>query len=600
MSVKSVTSANFLSLAASLRDDDSRLDEVLSSGKDALPVPRFRGKSIHSTYDPREEAKRAVDAFCQGEGVGPGDTAAVLGNGYGYFAEALLKRGVRPVVFEPSPALFLGMARDREMGTFLRSVRYYLVDDPSDLYRSGDHRTDLAAAKAILTLPYVHWLFPAFEEGFANKFSAILSAHEAFYRVSVISPFSGGSWEIARYAARGLSRIGHVVDFVDVSGFGSAFTSIREFHRKRIPAIATAGMKAYGEWASGEILERVNAFDPAVILVLAQAPLSGEHVREMRSSGRRVVFWHVEDFRLFRHWERDARHYDLFFPIQKGEVFRELEAAGQSRCHYLPLAADDTIFFPSSCSQDDGGRFGASVTFMGAGYHNRRRFFNALLGRDFKIWGTEWPRNEPLSRHVQEEGRRVTAEETARIFNATCVNVNLHSSTSHEGVNPYGDFVNPRTFEIAACGGFQLVDHRALLPELFEEGREIACYGDRPEFIERLDHYLEHPREREEISRRGRERVLREHTYADRMRELMEAVHEISAPEKERRLPAVAAMASDLADPGWRELLGKFPPDRPLEFDALLTFVADKSRKVGLTRQETLTLLLGGLRGGDA
>ena len=600
MPVRSVTSANFTSVAASLRADDFRVDEVLSSKKDALPVPRLRGKTIHSTYDPREEARRSVDAFCQGKGVGPGDTAAVLGNGYGYLAEALLERGVRPVVFEPSPALFLGMARDRDMGTFLRSVRYYLIDDPSDLYRSGDHRSDLSAVKAILTLPYVRWLFPAFEEGFADKTSAIRSAHEAFYRVSVISPFSGGSWEIARYAARGLARIGHVVDFVDVSGFGSAFTSIREFHRKRVPAVATAGMKAYGEWASGEILERVNAFDPAVVLVLAQAPLSGEHVRKMRSSGRRVVFWHVEDFRLFRHWERDARHYDLFFPIQKGGVFRELEVAGQSRCHYLPLAADDTIFFPSPSLPGDEGRFGAAVSFMGAGYHNRRRFFTALLGRDFKIWGTEWSRNEPLFRHVQEEGRRVTAEETARIFNRTRVNVNLHSSTSHEGVNPYGDFVNPRTFEIAACGAFQLVDRRALMPEMFETGREIVCYGDRPEFIERLDHYLEHPRDREEISRRGMGRVLREHTYAERMRELMEAVHEISAPEKGRRLPTVAAMASDLADPGWEELLGNFPRDRPLEFDALLTFVADKSRKAPLTRQETLTLVLGGMRGGDA
>ena len=599
MSVRSVTSGNFTSLASSLLADDFRLDEVLASGKDALPVPRLRGKTVHSTHDPREEAKRSVDAFCQGKGVGRGDTAAVLGNGYGYAAEALLERGVRPVVFEPSPALFLGMARDREMGTFLRSVRYYLVDDPSDLYRSGDHRSDLAAAKAILTLPYAQWLFPAFTDGVERKASAIRAAHDTFFRVSVISPLSGGSWEIARYAARGLAGIGHVVDFVDVSGFGGAFTSIREFHRERIPAVATAGMKAYEEWASGQILERVNAFDPAVVLVLAQAPISTAHIREMREAGRRVVFWFVEDYRLFRYWELNAGDYDLFLPIQKGEFPGELALCGQPRSHYLPLAADDAIFFPSSPSAEEGKRFGAAISFMGAGYHNRLRFFNMLLGRDFKIWGTQWPRNEPLSRHLQEEGRRVTAEETARIFNATRVNVNLHSSTSHEGVNPFGDFVNPRTFEIAACGAFQLVDRRALLPELFEAGEEIACFGGREDFLERIEYFLAHPRERAEISRKGMARVLREHTYGDRMRELLDAVHEKCPPEKGRRLPTVRGMASELADPGWQALLGGFPPGRPLEFDALLAAVAGKPQDVPVTRQETITLLLGGLRNGN-
>lgn len=598
MPVRSITSANFLSAAASLRADDFRLDEVLASNIGALPVPRLKGKTIHSTYDPRQEAKRSVDAFCQGNGIDTGDTVAVVGCGYGYLAEALLERGVHPVVFEPSPALFLGMARDRDMGTFLRTVRYYLADDAADLYRAGEHRADLASAKAILTLPYAQWLFPAFAEGVRKKASALCAAHEAFYRVSVVSPLGGGSWEIARYAARGLAGNGQAVDFVDVSGFGGAFGAIRDFHR-RTPA-GDAGMKAYREWASGQILERIDAFDPAIVVVLAQAPISPEHIRKMREAGRRVVFWFVEDYRLFRYWEEDAGKYDLFLPIQKGELPGELAFYGQPLSHYLPLAADDTIFFPSSPSGEEVKRFGAAVSFMGAGYYNRRRFFNTLLGRDFKIWGTQWPRNEPLSRHLQEEGRRVSAEETARIFNATRVNVNLHSSTSHEGVNPFGDFVNPRTFEIAACGAFQLVDHRALLPELFEAGEEIICFGGREDFLERIEYFLAHPREREEISGKGRARVLREHTYKGRMRELFDAVHEKCPPETGRRIPTVREMSSELADPGWQALLGEFPPSLPLEFDALLTSVAGKPEDVPVTRQETITLLLGGLRYGSA
>lgn len=35
-----------------------------------------------------------------------------------------------------------------------------------------------------------------------------------------------------------------------------------------------------------------------------------------------------------------------------------------------------------------------------------------------------------------------------------------------DGVEPYGDFVNPRTFESAACGAFQLVDSRVFRSSL--------------------------------------------------------------------------------------------------------------------------------------
>ena len=76
-----------------------------------------------------------------------------------------------------------------------------------------------------------------------------------------------------------------------------------------------------------------------------------------------------------------------------------------------------------------------------------------------------------------------------------------HSSLNHEGVVPDGDFVNPRTFEIAACGGFQLVDRRSLLGELFEEG-ELELFGDLAELRGKIDHYLARPEERNRFAER--------------------------------------------------------------------------------------------------
>jgi spore maturation protein CgeB len=103
------------------------------------------------------------------------------------------------------------------------------------------------------------------------------------------------------------------------------------------------------------------------------------------------------------------------------------------------------------------------------------------------------------------------------VFNATSVNINLHSSVYHRGVNPEGDFVNPRTFEIAACEAFQVVDQRRLLPELFSVGDEMAVYKNELGCRQLVSHYLGRESERLEMASKARKRVLREHTYDIRM-----------------------------------------------------------------------------------
>jgi spore maturation protein CgeB len=569
--------------------------EIIFSRKDGLPVPRYGGKTIHSQFDPREEARRFVDATCQRAGGLPGDKIVLLGNGFGYAAEAFAEKGVHPVVFEPCRPLFGSMAAHRDATDVLRIADLFLIDDPSELYRSGPHRDLVADAKAVIVLPYVSWLYPGFAERFRAAAQGISAAAGAYYRISVVSPLLGGSWEIARYAANGLRGIGHPVDFIDVSPFGAVPGALSAFHARGGKKNVARSLDGFTEWCSERIMERVERFDPGIVLVLAQAPLARDHVRRMREEGRRVVFWFVEDFRLFRYWEECAAHYDMFFPIQKGEFPRDLEAAGQRSVHYLPMAADDTVFRPMALSSGNARRYGSPLSFMGAGYHNRRRFFNILLDRPFKIWGSDWPASDPLWRLVQEKGRRVNSEETAMIFNGTDVNVNLHSSTSHDGVNPFGDFVNPRTFEIAACGAFQLVDRRSLLPEHFVPGKELVCFSGREDFLDLADRYLAHAEERREYASRARERVLAEHTYRDRMREMLEAVHAACPPESERRLPTVAEMAKG-EDRDWADLLSEFPQDRPLDFDTLLSDIQGKDPSVPITGKEAFMILLGRLR----
>jgi spore maturation protein CgeB len=246
--------------------------------------------------------------------------------------------------------------------------------------------------------------------------------------------------------------------------------------------------------------------------------------------------WFVEDYRLFTYWRAFAPLYDFFFVIQREPFLDLLREAGVEHACYLPLAALPSFHRPLETSPDERRRYGADVAFLGAGYPNRRIAFRPLIKRNFKIWGSDWDGETLLAPCVQKNGERVTPEESVRIYNSSLINLNLHSSVRVDPPVPAGDFVNPRTFELAAMAAFQLVDQRSLLSELFrlnngaadgfsaDPAAELAVFHDTESMEQNLDYYLAHPQERREMAQRARQRVLAGHTYQHRLDAMLDFI----------------------------------------------------------------------------
>jgi len=279
-------------------------------------------------------------------------------------------------------------------------------------------------------------------------------------------------------------------------------------------------------------MAKAASFMPELIIAIAQAPLTPNIIQRLKGGGASVAFWFVEDFRTLLYWKDVAPHYDYFFTIQRGDFFDELKKIGAKNYYYLPQACSPDIHKKITMTEDDKKLYSSDISFMGAGYYNRRVFFQGLMDFDFKIWGTEWDYMSPLARHIQKpalnsfhgNGERLSPDEYVKIFNASKINLNLHSSSYHEGVDPSGDFVNPRTFELASCGAFQLVDYRTELDNLFKVDEEIICYRDLRELRGKIKFYLEHTEEREKISENARIKALKFHAFENRMEEMLSCI----------------------------------------------------------------------------
>lgn len=556
--------------------------------KKGLPTIRFKGLTLHSSIDPEKEAKDWA------EGYEPYPLVIVAGFGLGYHIQELLKReGINQIfVVEPN----LHILKDALKLTDLRDV----LEEATILWKTDAKEIieDLGKIDAeynfeiLKHLPSIRANNSFFQE-FFGRMETKRRLKDFRLKIMVIYPIYGGSLPVAQFCTRALQHLGHQVEIFDGSQYHSPYQSIETITDNQIHIAQLRGL--FTNFLSEAIVAKALRIEPDLILALAQAPLHEGVLRRFKKFGIPTAFWFVEDFRLFDYWSKVAPYYDYFFCIQKDGFFEKLKGAHVENYHYLPLACDPEIHRPLQLTVQEYKEYGSPISFVGAGYHNRRNFLQGLLDMDIKIWGTEWGNSLPLAKYVQRNGARIPTEEIVKIFNATTLNINLHSSACHPGVNPDGDFVNPRTFEIAGCGAFQLVDRRSLMPELFQVGEELICFSNLKDIKEKIKYYLKNGEERKEIARKTRQRVLCKHTYQHRMREMLEVVFqkEYKAFELKR---AKKVKAEDLwgkaeGDEELMEFLKKFFPD---EEEITLEKMADKIKqgKGKLSEVESILIFL--------
>lgn len=338
-------------------------------------------------------------------------------------------------------------------------------------------------------------------------------------KVLVVLPFYGGSLPIGKYCARALEECGCLVEVFETSDFYDAYTALKKLNLS--PERYNFLLENFVTVISQAVCAKAERFRPDLVLCMAQAPLDRKGLEELRKAGIMTAMWFVEDYKIFTYWRSFAQFYDIFAVIQKEPFLSQLEAIGQKNHLYLPMAALPDFHKKYNLTPDEEKEFSADLSFLGAPYPNRVMAFMEILNNDFKIWGDGWEEFPEFDKNIQRQGARITPEEVVKVYSGTKINLNLHSGVDSSQLVSKGDFVNPRTFELAGAGLFQLVDKRSLMSELFEDD-ELVKFKSMDELKDKISYYLDHPEEREKVALAGQKRVHKEHQYKHRMQKLLD------------------------------------------------------------------------------
>lgn len=211
----------------------------------------------------------------------------------------------------------------------------------------------------------------------------------------------------------------------------------------------------------------------------------------------------------------DPGEYDLVVSNSEGGLER-LRELGARRAEAVFWGADPEFFAPQPVAKE------TDVFFYGYGDKFRRDWLAALVGEpsralpevDFALGGRDFQGDTGRARQLGD----VPFNAFARAISAARINLNI-TRRSHATV--YASATS-RPFELASAGAAIVSNPYNGIERWFEPGRELLVVADAEEAVAAYRDLLGDPGQAEELGRRARERVLDEHTYVHRARQLLQ------------------------------------------------------------------------------
>ena len=210
--------------------------------------------------------------------------------------------------------------------------------------------------------------------------------------------------------------------------------------------------------------------------------------------------------------------YDFVFVFDEFYI-DEIKRQGAKNVKYLPLATNPNRYKEISVTEQDRCDYGYDVCFIGVPFENRIEIFECLSDYNLGVFGDNWTKYFIRKGQKAPSYYRGSASGAVvnKIYISSKIVLNVHHPHSILGLNT-------RTFDIPACGAFEMVDYKKNVEKHFEIDKEIVTFRNINELKSKIDFYLENEDLRKSISERGKQRVLNEHTWVHRASDIITAL----------------------------------------------------------------------------
>ena len=277
-----------------------------------------------------------------------------------------------------------------------------------------------------------------------------------------------------------------------------------------------------------QLLEREGDVDAVIVFTVPMSHIRGIPTALREKFGVPVVFYDGDvpmslpefggmDTGFNYYHGADPSEYDLLVSNSEGGLPR-LRELGARRAEAVFWGADPEFFRPLPVEKE------LDVFFYGYGDKFRRELVKELVGEpsrrlldvDFALGGGDFRGDTGRARELGTIPFNAFSPAISR------ARINLNITRRSHGTVPWSSTCRP--FELASAGACIVSGPHEGIDRWFEPGREITVVGDANEAVAAYRELLADPGRAAELGRAARARVLDEHTYLHRARQLLDLV----------------------------------------------------------------------------
>lgn len=210
---------------------------------------------------------------------------------------------------------------------------------------------------------------------------------------------------------------------------------------------------------------------------------------------------------------KEYEDYDICF-IASEKYANQLKGSVNTEIQTLLQCTDPEVFF-----EENDDSLAEDILFVGSTREVYREIIKDVLktGHDVSVYGKGW---ENFIDDKYIKGVFVDNAELHKYYSSCKILLNDHWQDMKDL-----DFPSNRLFDALACGTFVISDRIPSAETLFED--TIVTYEDADDLDRKLEYYLSHDEERRQIAERGREIVLKNHTFDNRVERVLECLKDL-------------------------------------------------------------------------
>jgi spore maturation protein CgeB len=269
------------------------------------------------------------------------------------------------------------------------------------------------------------------------------------------------------------------------------------------------------------ILERVEAGEYDLVLCIEGTTMLPETVTKIRQKSK-IALWCLDSLKLLN------LDLDILKAFTRVFFFEPTDAKIFPEGSYLPIGFDDTVY-----RRLNSRKFVHDLIWIGSPHKDRLPKLDRIArfakgrGMDFRIYSRFYSKKKqrreleihyPYLFQAIRRNARILPTEANLLYGVSRIGINLHLSDFHS------QGINPRTLEVPGSGCFLLTDYRSEIERMFHIDSEVSIFRDMDEFEAKVEYYLAHEEERENMADLGYRKVHRDHTFASRCKGMLDTL----------------------------------------------------------------------------